>query len=93
MKLEGKINELTDEELILLSKELRLPTVADDAFLRQVIKGTEYDSGAPILAFIAVGQLIQFEIAERFFRLIFDHKVLQVKLEEFLQGKELVGVS
>jgi len=65
MELHTKLQQLTDSQLIQLSEELRLPTVADDALIREVIKGTDVDSIAPMLAFIAVSQNLAFVLADR----------------------------
>ena len=64
--LKEKLSELTHRDLIKLSKELQQTTVAPDALIREVIKGTEFDTTAPILAFVAVGQLLAFELTYRF---------------------------
>ena len=65
MELHTKLQLLTDSQLIQLSEELRLPTVADDALIREVIKGTEVDTIAPMLAFVAVGTNLTFVLADR----------------------------
>jgi hypothetical protein len=65
MTIEAKLKTLTNDQLIRLSEELRLPTVAEDALLREVIKGTDQDTTAPMLAFIAVQGSLVFELADR----------------------------
>jgi type III secretory pathway component EscU len=60
-----KLKKLSNENLIKLSEELRLPTVPDDALIREVIKDTEMDTTAPMIAFVGVGQLLSFELADR----------------------------
>jgi hypothetical protein len=65
MTIEAKLKTLTNDQLIRLSEELRLPTVAEDALLREVIKGTDHDTTAPILAFIAVQGSLVFVLADR----------------------------
>jgi hypothetical protein len=64
-KLLDKLKTLTNDELITLSEELRLPTVAQDALVRKVIEGTEVDSASPILAFVSVSQLLGFVLSDR----------------------------
>lgn len=64
--LAEKIGKLTNEELLILSEELSLPTVPDNALILEVIKGTEVDTTAPMLAFLGVGHVLSFELAERF---------------------------
>jgi len=61
----SKLNKLSVSQLIQLSEELRLPTLADDALIREVIKDTEVDSTQPLLAFMAVGANLAFVLADR----------------------------
>lgn len=61
----NKLKKLTNDQLIKLSEELRLPTVADDALIREVIKDSEMDTFAPMIAFVGVGQLLSFVLADR----------------------------
>lgn len=73
MKLGDKLKDLTNAELLQLSDELKKTEVAEDALIRLVIKGTEYDTNIPVLAFVAVGQCLQFELADRL-RIMFNIK-------------------
>lgn len=61
----NKLKALSNADLITLSEELRLPTVADDALVRKVIDGTEVQTASPILAFVSVSQLLGFVLADR----------------------------
>lgn len=63
--IKQKISHLSDQQLIQLSKELQNPIVPEDALVRDLISGTEIETNAPILAFVTVGQLLAFELAER----------------------------
>lgn len=63
--IDKKLKALSNDQLIRLSEELRLTTVADDALLRQVIKDTDLETTAPLLAFVGVGQWLAFELADR----------------------------
>lgn len=63
--VEQKLKVLSNKELIQLAEELKQTSVPDDALLRKVIKDTVIDNTAPILAFVAVGQTLAFELAER----------------------------
>lgn len=60
-----KLKKLSNKNLIKLSEELRLPSVPDDALIREVIRDTEMETTAPMIAFIGVGQLLGFELADR----------------------------
>lgn len=60
-----KLKLLSNDQLISLSQELRHATVPEDALVRQVIKGTEYDTTAPILAFTAVQASLSIVLADR----------------------------
>jgi len=61
-----KLKQLSDQDLLRLSKELQSTTIPADALIRQLIKGTDMDTTAPLLAFVGVGQLLAHELAERF---------------------------
>jgi len=63
--IEEKLKKLSDQDLIQISKELRNTSVAEDALIREVIKDTELDTKSPLLAFVAVGQVLGFELADR----------------------------
>lgn len=63
--LAKKISLLSNQELLKLSEELQSPTVPDDALIRDLIKDTEFDTTAPVLAFISVGAIMGFELAKR----------------------------
>ena len=65
--VEQKLKLLSNDELIQLTKELRETSVPADALLRKVIKDTELDTTAPMLAFVGVGQLLAFELAARLY--------------------------
>jgi hypothetical protein len=60
-----KLKVLSNDKLIQLSKELRLTSVPENALIREIIKGTDMDTSVPLIAFMGVGQLLQFEIADR----------------------------
>ncbi len=64
-KLLTNIEALSNSQLIKLSEELKQTTVPDDALLRKVIKDTEHDTTAPMITFVAVGQLIGFVACDR----------------------------
>lgn len=60
-----KLRTLTNDQLIALSHELRHATVPEDALVREVIKGTEYDTTAVLLAFTAVQASLSIVLADR----------------------------
>lgn len=60
-----KLRTLSNYKLIALSHELRHATVPEDALVRQVIKGTEYDTTVPMLAFTAVQASLSIVLADR----------------------------
>lgn len=60
-----KLETMSDEQLLRLSDELKQTTVPNDALIRDVIKGTEMDTTAPMIAFVGVGQMLQFVLADR----------------------------
>jgi hypothetical protein len=63
--VEQKLKLLSNKELIQLTNELKHTSVPNNALLREVIKDTELDTTAPILAFVGVGQWLAFELADR----------------------------
>lgn len=65
MLLIDVLKSLSNEALIELSKELQSTDVPQDALIRKVIKGTEVDTTAPVLAFVAVGCNLAYVLAER----------------------------
>lgn len=59
------LKKLNNTELLSLLKELSQTSVPEDALLRKVIKGTEVDTTAPMLAFVAVQSQLSFVLGER----------------------------
>lgn len=64
-KVNKKLKLLSNEQLISLVKELKQTTIPADSILREVIKDTELDTTAPLLAFIEVGQMLAHVLADR----------------------------
>jgi hypothetical protein len=64
-KLQTKISSLSNKDLIRLSNELRQTVLPEDALIRKVIKDTEADTIAPMIAFVSVGQTLSFVLADR----------------------------
>ncbi len=66
MKALTKLQTLSDIQLIELSKELQQSIIPDNALIREVIKDSEWaNDSSPHLAFIGIGSLLTFVLAER----------------------------
>ena len=64
-KVEQKLKQLSNKQLLALVQELKQTSVPADALIRDVIKGTELDTTAPMIAFVGVGQMLAHVLAER----------------------------
>lgn len=64
-KVEQKLKQLSNKQLLALVQELKQTSVPTDALIRDVIKGTELDTTAPMIAFVGVGQMLAHVLAER----------------------------
>jgi hypothetical protein len=60
-----------------LSEELKQTTVPEDALIRSVIKDTECDTTAPMIAFINVQGVLSFVLADRL--VIAENKIKSLK--------------
>lgn len=65
MNITEKLQQLSDEQLLQLADELKNTSVSENALIRDIIKGTEMDTSAPVLAFVAIGQLLTHVLADR----------------------------
>jgi len=86
IQVKEKLKLLSNKELILLSEELRLTVVPENALLRNVIQGTELDTTAPLIAFVGVGQLLSFELADRL-------KISENSLDDYLNTHGTVDIE
>jgi hypothetical protein len=82
-----KLHSLTNQQLIRLSSELRRSIVPEDALIREVIKDTEVDTTAPILAFVAVGTNLNFVLADRLIMAMDENKLLNDAIDLMTEPK------
>jgi len=59
------LENLSNEDLLQIAKELTFLNVSDNALIRDVIKDTEVDTTVPILAYGTVAQLLAQVLAKR----------------------------
>lgn len=64
-KVEQKLTQLSNKQLLQLVQEMKQTSVPADALIREVIKDTELDTSLPLLAFVSVGQLTAHVLADR----------------------------
>jgi type IV secretory pathway VirB4 component len=74
-----RLESLSIQELLQISDEMKEITVPENAAIRKLIKDSEYESSSPLLSFVAVGQLLQFEFATRIRTMMEDKPKIKLK--------------